>query len=107
MATEGTQQSKRKERKVCVLWENGAESGDENHEEREIYSTGLSRSKFAGEFSLVAVRVLRGAWWWVMVIGMNLYGGTVSLGGWRYWGERVGSVGGLSSCRPEYGATTC
>ena len=28
---------------------------------------------------------------------------TVSFGGWRYWGNRVGGVGGFLSRRPEYG----
>ena len=26
---------------------------------------------------------------------------TVSFGGWRYWGDRVGGVGGLLSLRPD------
>ena len=99
MATEGTRQLKREKfgKKKLNLCAKTTRSGNDYH-------AGLSRSKFSGDFSLLMVVNRSGMWCWIVVMERGFGSGTGLFGGWRYWGDRVGDVGGFFSRRPMSGA---
>ena len=86
------------------MWGKEVESGHETKRSGNDYHAGLSPSKSSGDFSLLMVVSRSGMWCWIVVMERVFRSGTDLFGGWRYWGDRIGGVGGFFSRRPVSGA---